>query len=303
MGNARWDSGSWQNYSASVAATPRAQVFTSTNLVDGLDPSKIKFRESCDSTANPKSTPVMIFVDQTGSMGELAEQIIKHGLGVVMKEVYDRKPVTDPHCLVGSIGDSANGEKAPLQVSQFEAAVDPLTSQIEKIYLEGNGGGNGGESYQLAWYFAANKTKCDAITKRKRKGYLFTVGDERVHPKLTREEIKAVFGDDVESDISTKDLLEQVEKNWEVFHIITETSFTHSQDAIKAWKKLLNERVLVIPNKDALAEVIVSAMQVNEGANADDVADSWDGSKSVVVRDAIKNLSKSSAGAADLVRL
>jgi len=303
MGNSRWDSNSWDNYSASVSSTPIHQIFTSNGMADGLDPKKIKFRESCDSTANPKSTPIIIAVDQTGSMGQLAEQIIKQGLGVVMKEVYDRKPVTDPHCLLGAIGDSANGERAPLQVTQFEAAVDPLTSQIEQLYLEGNGGGNGGESYQLLWYFAIHKTKCDAIINRKRKGYIFTVGDERVHPTLTRAEIQAVFGDDVETDISTKDLLEQVQKNWEVFHIVVNTSSTVSQDAVNAWKKLLSERVLVIPDKDALAEVIVSAMQVNEGANAADVANSWDGSKSVVVRDAIKNLSKASSATPELVRL
>lgn len=303
MGNGRWDSSNWDGYSSSVSSTPRNQIFTSHGMNADLDPSKIKFRESCDSDANPKSTPVMIFVDQTGSMGSLAEKIIKQGLGVVMKEIYDRKPIADPHCLVGAIGDSSYGEIAPLQVSQFEATVDPLTSQIEKIYLEGNGGGNGGESYQLAWYFAANKTKCDAIIKRKRKGYLFTVGDERVHSTLTRAEIKAVFGDDVESDISTKDLLEQVQKNWEVFHIVVKTNSTSHQDAISHWKKLLEERVLVIPNEDALAEVIVSAIQVNEGFNANDVANSWDGSKSVVVRDAIKNLSKSSSGNNEVVRL
>jgi hypothetical protein len=267
-----------------------------------LDPKNIEFRESVDSAANPKSTPIMIGVDETGSMGQLAEQIIKQGLGVVMQEVYKRKPVSDPHCLLAGIGDAASDE-APIQVTQFESEVDPLTKQIEKIYLEGNGGGNHGESYHLLWYFAANKTRCDAITKRKRKGYLFTVGDERVLPTLTKEQIKRVFGDDAEADISTNDLLDQVKKHWEVFHIIVETSATISQRAVENWREILGERAIRIPNKDALAEVIVSTIQVNEGADPDKVADTWDGSTAVVVRDALKNLSKSSSGSGDLVRL
>jgi hypothetical protein len=302
MGNSRWDSDSWTSYSASVSSAPRAAIFTSNGMDDSLDPKKIKFRESVDSAANPNSTPIMIGVDETGSMGALAEQIIKEGLGIVMKEIYERKPVTDPHCLLAGVGDAA-ADQSPLQVTQFEAAVEPLTKQIEKIYLEGNGGGNNGESYNLLWYFAAHKTKCDAISKRKRKGYLFTVGDERVLPSLTKSQIQRIFGDDVESDIKTKDLLNQVKKHWEVFHIIVETSATRDQGAIENWREILGERAIVIPNKDSLAEIIVSTIQVNEGADADKVADSWDGSTAVVVRDALKNLSKSSSGSSDLVRM
>ena len=37
------------------------------------------------------------------------------------------------------------------------------------------------ESYELALYFAAYKTSCDAWEKRQKKGYLFTLGDERFY--------------------------------------------------------------------------------------------------------------------------
>lgn len=301
MGDARFNAGDWYNYSASVAAAPRAAIFTSSGLHDSLDPSKFKFRESVDSDSNPKSTPIIIGCDETGSMGYLAEDIIKRGLGTVMKEIYERKPVTDPHILIAGIGD-ATSDRAPIQVTQFEAGVAEITKQVEKIYIEGNGGGNGGESYPILWYFAANKTKCDAITKRKRKGYLFTVGDE-CPINLSKSQIKEFFGDDVESDMSIKDLLVLVSKNWQVFHIIVQTSATEIQGAVKVWRDILGQRAILIPDKSKLAEVIVSTIQVIEGEDADKVADSWDGTTSVVVRNAIKNLDKASSATGDLVHL
>ena len=301
MGNSRFDASDWSSYSASVSAKPAAAIFTSSGMDSGLDPSKFKFRESVDSDKNPKSTPIIIGVDETGSMGRLAEDIIKKGLGIVMQEIYDRKPVSDPHILIAGIGD-ATCDRAPIQVTQFEAGVTEITKQVEKIYIEQGGGGNSGESYPILWYFAANKTKCDAITKRKRKGYLFTVGDE-CPISLSKSQIKKFFDDDVQEDMSIKDLLKLVEKNWEVFHIIVETSATEAQGAKKVWRDLLGQRAIVIPDESKLAEVIVSTIQVIEGEDADKVADSWDGTTSVVVRNAIKNLDKAATSSGDLVRL
>ena len=302
MGSSRFDATDWASYSSSVSSAPRSTIFRSAGMDDSLDPSKIAFRESVDSDVNPNSTPVIIGVDETGSMGSLAEKIIKHGLGVVMTGIYDRKPVTDPHILIAGIGDSVC-DIAPLQITQFEADVKAITSQVEKIYLEGGGGGNNGESYPLLWYFAAHKTKCDAITKRKRKGYLFTVGDENPLRNISKSEIKKVFGDDIQEDINISDLLAIVQKNWEVFHIVVKTSATEQQDAINNWKKVLGQRVIVVPSEDHLAEVIVSTMQIIEGEDANKVASSWDGKTSIVVKNAIKGLSKKSSENEDLVRL
>jgi hypothetical protein len=293
MGSGRWDPTDWATHKSSTASRTRAEIFTSSSLDKDLDPSTIKVRESVDSEKNPNSTPIIVGVDVTGSMGSLAETIIKHGLGVIMLEIYDRKPVSDPHVLCMAIGD-AYMDRAPLQVTQFEASI-VLAEQVKKFWLEGGGGGNRGESYSLAWYFAAFKTKCDAITKRGRKGYLFTIGDEAPLDRITKDQIKRVFGDDAEADMLTNELLSVLQQNWEVFHLIVKP--VPSQEVQSTWAGLLGERAIFVSDQEKLAEVIVSTIQVIEGHDAAAVADSWSGDTSLVVRDAIGSLTKAGADA------
>jgi hypothetical protein len=87
-----------------------------------LNPAKIKMRESRDSDDNLPSTPIIVGIDVTGSMGVLAETLVKRGLKPLFEEILDRKPVTDPHVMAMAIGD-AWCDRAPLQVTQFEADI------------------------------------------------------------------------------------------------------------------------------------------------------------------------------------
>jgi hypothetical protein len=282
MGNARWSDTDWQAHAKATSSKTQSQIFTSSGMSPDLDPKTIKFRESRDSSANPNSTPIILAVDETGSMGVLAEKIIKSGLGTIMKAIYDRKPVSDPHIMCMAIGD-AYCDSAPLQVTQFEASVGPMTTQVEKMYLEGNGGGNDGESYALAWLFTAAKTKCDAI-KRGRKGFLFTIGDEACHRVITSDQSVKFAGIPAESDIDAKVLHDYLAKDWNIFHLIVETGATQQQNAVSRWRELLGERAIVIKDIDSLAEGIVSVIQVVSGSNPVDVANSWDAPTAVVVR-------------------
>ena len=105
----------------SKAATPAA-AFKARNLDTYLDPSKFMLRESRNSVANPKSTPIILGVDVTGSMGVIAHEIVKSGLGKLITEIIERNPVTDPHIMFQAIGD-VSCERSPFQVSQFETDI------------------------------------------------------------------------------------------------------------------------------------------------------------------------------------
>ncbi len=288
MGNARWSQSDWATHAQAASHKTQDQIFTQNHIHADLDPKSIKVREAVDSVANPESTPIILAVDETGSMGYLAEQIIKKGLGTVMAALYKHRPVTDPSICCMGLGD-ANVDQAPLQVTQFESSSDPLVKQVEQIYLEGNGGGNGGESYALAWWFATYKTVCDGIIKRHRKGYLFTIGDECVHPILTRDQVKTFLGVGCEVDVPIKELLAKTQEFWNVFHLIVKPEA--SQPVVQQWRSLLNERAILVSDPSKLDEVIVAIIRMVEGATVDDVAvDHHDAGTAVVVRDVGRQL-------------
>ena len=291
MGYGRFTSTDWDSFTAHrTAGRSRDQVF-GRGLSATMDPRLLSagVRESRDSPDNPNSTPVIVGLDVTGSMGMIAEAIARQGLRTLFESIYDRQPVPDPHIMFMGIGD-ALCDSAPLQVSQFEADIR-IAEQLVDLWLEGGGGGNNCESYTLPWLFAALHTATDAWSKRGRKGYLFTIGDEEPPAVLTAREQRRVLGSG-QRDLRTPDLLRLVSRGWEVFHIVVEQgSYCQHAGADRVagrWTDLLGQRALRLADYTRLPEVIVSAMQVNEGGNLDDVAASWDRGTADVVRHAMR---------------
>lgn len=308
MGGGKWTDGDWARYSttgtssrlkADGSAKSTSEIFTKRGMDPDLDPMGVSMRESRDSEDNPESNAIIVGLDVTGSMGMIADKIAREGLNVLLQEIYDRKPVTDPHVMINAIGDVEVGDRAPLQVTQFEADIR-LAEQLDKIYLEHGGGGNRYESYALPWYFAALHTSIDCFEKRGKKGYLFTVGDELPTPYLKAKDIEKVLGTAPQTDLDAEDLLTMVQRQYEVFHITVAEGYNarSNPDGIRnAWNEVLGQRAIWLEDYTKLAETIVSAIQINEGAAASDVAASWDGDTSLVIAKAFEggDLAKTTA--------
>lgn len=167
------------------------------------------------------------------------------------------------------------------------------------MYLEKGGGGNCFESYNLPWYFAALHTSIDCFEKRNRKGYLFTIGDEEAPKDLLASQIKTIIGDTPQQDYTSEQLLNMVSRMYHVFHIVVEQgnhAQRHLPEVMKSWTDLLGQRVIRLSDYKKLAEVVVSTIQVNEGADINTVTKSWSGDTSVVVSKAINSLTATTVG-------
>lgn len=290
MGTGSYDSIAFRTYISSNTGKKADEIYTSRSMSDTLNPHGVKMRESVDSDDNPNSTPIIAALDVTGSMGIIAQTIANKGLDVLFRSIIDRKPVTDPHVMFMGIGD-VHFDRAPLQVSQFEAD-KRIIEQLKLLYLEGGGGGNNSESYNLAWYFAAMHTVHDSYNKRNKPGYLFTIGDEQVPLDLTIPQIKKVMGTDVQYVPPNRELLTMLERHYHVFHIIIEEGYHASRHLSKVkddWHKMLGQRVISLSASTALAETIVSTIQITEGEDHSKVAASWDDLNEIVA-DATKSL-------------
>ncbi len=248
----------------------------------------------------------MLALDVTGSMDMLADHLAKSGLGPTYGELIRRGTVPGAQLMVMGVGDPEARDAAPLQVTQFESDTTSAMGQIERIWLEKGGGANGYEGYLQPWYFAAFRTETDAWAKRRKKGYLVTVGDEEAQPRLRRQDILKVFGDTVQDDISAEDLLQVVSRNWEVFHVVVEEGSharRHMAEVRRSWTDLLGQRVLFLSDHTKLPELVVSAIEVVEnGRRPADVAGTWSGSTSLVIAKALGGLAKAGPAAGGSVR-
>jgi hypothetical protein len=301
MGHGSWSPSVYSNYAVNtgllnkdgtISNKSANEIYTAKKINQALNPKGVKIRESRDSADHPVSNAIILALDVTGSMGLVAAAMAKKGLPTLMKEIYDRKPVTDPQVMFMGFDDIHVG--GHFQVSQFESDIR-IAEQLNDLWLENNGGGNDFESYSLPWLFAAERTSIDCWEKRKKKGYLITVGDELPTPALHKTDLERILGYCPEGKLDAETLLKKAQKSYEVFHIIAdEGSFARSNknEVHNAWKDLMGDHAIHLPDHTKIAEVIVSAIQVAEGADIKTVAASWDKATAHIVEVAIKNVKR-----------
>ncbi len=231
------------------------EIFTQKNINSSMNPYGITVRESCDSPEHPESLAIVIALDETGSMGSVPHFLVKEGLPMIMDTII-KSGVKHPQVLFLGIGDHEY-DTSPLQVGQFESSDELLDKWLTDIFLEGLGGGNAGESYLLAWYFAAYHTRIDCFDKRQQKGILFTIGDEPTLPMVPAHFLKRLMGDGQYQDYTATDLLSKALEKYDVYHIhIRETSSGSRQHVIDGWKQLLADNLLVANRKTDVAGII-----------------------------------------------
>jgi len=235
-----------------------------------MDPARLKngLRESRDSEKHPESRAVAVLFDVTGSMREVP-QILQQHLTTLFGLCLRRGYLAHPAVLVGGIGD-ATCDRAPLQLGQFESG-NEIEDDLSRLYLEGGGGGQMTEAYELALYFLARKTAADGLEKRGKKGYAFLIGDEMPYPRLKRHEVQRVFGDTLEADVPLQTLVEEAKKKWEIFFIIPNLSSYYDDPRIlEYWRRLFGQNVFKLEYPRGISELLASTIGLAEDAVAYD---------------------------------
>ncbi|MBQ3230824.1 MAG: hypothetical protein IJB49_07365 [Clostridia bacterium] len=229
---------------------------------------EILCRRSCDVDEDSIATPIIIGFDVTASMGYLAKELATNSVHNTVTDLLSDKQVSSPQILCAAIGD-CKSDKYPLQVTQFESDIR-IIKQLLELYLEGGGGGNNGESYNLLWYFASRHIKHDCFEKHKKKAYLFTIGDDLCHGTLSAAEIRRNFQSSSEHDISNEELIMQVRKKYHVFHIHIDKGIPADKEIFNRWEQLLPGCCAPINIKDidCLSELITAIISITEGKTA-----------------------------------
>lgn len=287
MGRGSYTSADWSKLKKSSKITEdstASQIFAAKKMEERFNPLYINVREARDSDDHPNSTPIIIGLDTTGSMGYLSEEIAKNGLHETMMKIYATNPVEDPQMMFAAIGDVV--DQAPLQVTQFESDIR-IAEQLLALWLEG-AGADSPEDFELLWYFAAKHIRTDAFEKRNQKGYLFTIGDADCHMKLSKENIKSIFGDTT-GGLTSAQLAKMAGEKFELFHIHIRSGV---ETAPMGFSQLLPGRVLTIPRTCVkyIPELIISTMELMNGKDMEEVIAQWSELSQPIVRNAVKDL-------------
>jgi hypothetical protein len=228
-----------------------------------MDPCGVKWRESRDSEAHPESRAVAVLFDVTGSMGRVP-RVLQQNLCQLMNLLLDKGYLAHPQVLIGGIGD-ATCDRAPLQVGQFESGIE-IDEDLAKLWLEGGGGGQMTESYELAMYFMARKTAIDCLEKRRRRGYLFLIGDEMPYRFVRRSEVAGLLGDRLEADIPVAEIIGELEARYDTYFILPNlTSYYDNPKIHRCWTSLLGEKVLRLDDPQGISDLIAAVIGMNEG--------------------------------------
>jgi len=276
MGDSLYSSDTYRQRIASSNASPSGYFKHSAKIASGevqakvhplLDPARVNkagvvVRESIDSDVHPTSVAVAVLFDVTGSMTSVPKAFVKK-LGDLMQQITTTA-LPHPHVLFGAVGD-AYTDTTPLQVGQFEGG-NAMDESLSQLYLEGKGGGNRHESYELAMYFMARKSIMDCLNKRKKKGYLFLLGDETPYGKVDARVVKEVIGDDIPADISLASILKELQEKFEVFWITPAgTQYWEDKDIVSRNADLFGSRYLRLDIPENVSEVITATIAICEG--------------------------------------
>lgn len=130
--------------------------------------------------------------------------------GQIMMQKYLENPALS-FCAIGD----AIYDKAPLQVTRFGQGKE-IDELIAKMWLEGGGGGNQHESYELAGYFYNHYSKIEKAELP----FFFVTGDESYFDKPASNVYEKVLGEKPEGEaVNANKEWKELMKKYNVFHL------------------------------------------------------------------------------------
>ena len=178
------------------------------------------------------TNPLIVAVDVTGSMANWPF------------EIFDRLPLLyntlvqyreDVEICFAAIGDAAYDDW-PLQVTEFASGYD-LEQLLAGLYGEG-GGGDGPEGYGLFAHWVNTHVE---VPNAEETPFLIVFGDAPMHPKVPRQQIAHLLGDQVHRDVDAVKAWRTLSKNWNTWFMRRPTG--RAGDSVdKQWSDAVSEQ-------------------------------------------------------------
>jgi len=203
-----------------------------------------------ESISTESTAPLVVLCDVTGSMGNWPATIFSKlpYLDLEGKEYLG----DDMEISFAAVGD-AHSDEYPIQIRPFKAGTD-LESELKELVIEGNGGGQSSESYELtALYYARNAHMPNA-----KRPILIIIGDEGFYETISRAHAKLAHVHTQEKSISTRELFDELMETYSVYLVRKPYNYGGENDRIQSrWENLIGkEHIAVLPSADRVVDVI-----------------------------------------------
>lgn len=268
-----YDPGPWEGYDYKSA---RAKYTPADDMDYGTPKSKAKSSASASGMASVKApsivtppkiyvpdslvtqakSPLVIICDGTGSMGDFPEWI-KKKLPLLDLGINDY--VEDCEFSVAIVGDAECDSKG-LQVQGFTKGIG-LVDVLKNLEIEGGGGSNECESYDLAALYYARKVEMPkAVTP-----VLIYIADEGVYSTVNHGWAKKWAHVDLDKTLRSTDLFEELKKKFSVYCIRKHYGNQVKNDAMYGsnlkihhqWENLIGaDRIAILNDPQRVVDVI-----------------------------------------------
>jgi len=210
-----------------------------------------------ENVKTDSSAPLVIVVDETGSMGDWPATIFSK-LPYLENELKEYMGEDAEICFM-AIGDAYCNEKYPLQVRPFAKGLE-LKDRLKELVIEGGGGGQTTETYELAALFAAEKMEIPKAVKP----VMIFIGDEQCYDSISPDHAEQLLGIKLEKSLSTAQVFKKLKEKFSVYLIRkpygSSSGNTLSEEdrrITKHWAELLgDDHIANLPEAGRVVDVI-----------------------------------------------
>jgi len=176
-----YDPGDWGGHDFKSAARSYDKVI-SRSYDDAVAAGKDLKDVLPESLETQSTCPLIIVTDETGSMGEWPKVMFSK-LPYLAHEAKNEYLGEDCEICFAAFGDAHCNENYPLQAQPFTKANKKLKEVLEKLVIEGGGGGQTMETSELAaLYFAHNVSMPKA-----KKPIIIFISDEQPYDEISAD--------------------------------------------------------------------------------------------------------------------
>jgi hypothetical protein len=219
-----------------------------------------------ENVTTKSSSPLIIVIDETGSMGDWPATIFSK-LPYLENEGKEYLGDDFEICFM-AIGDAYCNEKYPLQVRPFAKGTE-LKDRLTELVIEGGGGGQTTETYELAALFAAEKIDLPNAVKP----IMIFIGDEQCYNSISPDHAERLLGIKLEKTLTTAAVFKKLKEKFSVY-LVRKAYGTAGDNSMSAddkritedWAQYLgHDHIANLPKADRVVDVIFGILAKESG--------------------------------------